>query len=241
MMESLIVGMGEVGESLYTALSPFYAIQTKDLEDKPVEECDVMHVCIRYSPDFLKTVWGYIAVAKPRLIDICTTVPPGTTEVFDDNAVHSTTRGLHPRLYDGLRTITKHIGGPRSDDVAAYYAVAGIPCVTHRLARTTEVAHLLNNISYGVNLAFADEMARVCRHYGVDYQEAVLRYTASHNDGFRRLDHESKCRPLLTPPGGRIGGHCVVQAAQMLRDSMADEGVEIGMSDMVAAYNGDDV
>lgn len=230
--------MGEVGRALYEVLNPFYEVHTKDLEDKPiVDGIEIMHVCIRHTTDleFSTTVRDYSGQYRPRLINICTTVPPGTTERFGCPAVHSTTRGLHPNLAKGLQTITKHIGGNCAEEVASYFRRARVPCITHKRAITTEVAHLLNNIAYGVNLMFADEMAKICRIYGVDYYEAVMRYTETNNQGFAALDHTSKCRMILTPPNGKIGGHCVVMSANMLVNHTEET---IPITEMLANFNG---
>lgn len=229
-MNTLIVGMGEVGRALQAVLSPHYKVYPKDLADATIPDgIEMMHVCIRHSDRFCDIVRGYAETYKPKLIDICTTVPPGTTGSFGSCAVHSTTRGLHPNLALGLKTITKHIGGPCSEAVADYFRVAGVRCVTHRRAVTTELAHLLNNIAYGTSLMFADEAAAICRQYGVDYSEAVMHYTRTNNEGFRALDHDSKCRMVLTPPGGRIGGHCVTQAARMLAPTLDCPAPQIGL------------
>lgn len=238
-MKSLVIGRGEVGKALVEILEPHYETYVKDLEEIELpERFDILHVCIRYSPDFLGVVRAYVDRFGPSIVNICSTVPPGTTERLGTNAVHSTTRGLHPNLVDGLRAHVKHIGGPKSDKVARYFAKAGIACHTHSRARTTELAHLLNNLSYGVNLMFADEMARICRQFGVDYYEAVMLYTETNNKGFERLDHRSKRRMILTPPGGHIGGHCIVQNAQILLPILEESGGNFPLVAAIAGYNG---
>ena len=105
-------------------------------------------------------------------------------------------------------------------------------CITHGKARTTETAHIINNSAYGVSLMFADEAARLCRHYGVDYREAVMKYTETHNRGFLDLDHPGLVRSILWPPGGRVGGHCVVQGASLIPD-----GLRGPLMSMLARYN----
>lgn len=217
-MRTLIIGAkGEVGKALSSILKRKYETYEKDIEEADIPEgLEIMHVCLRYSPDFLETVRHYIGLYKPRIINICTTVPPGTTSRIGKNAVHSTTRGLHPNLELGLRTFVKHIGGPYSELVADYFGKAGIRCVSHRRAETTELAHILDLYIYGVNVMAAQEAADLCRKYGVDYLQTVLAYGVTRNEGFSALDHESKCRMLLTPPNGPIGGHCVSQAAGLI-------------------------
>lgn len=223
-MNGLIIGYGEVGSAHAKILQSRYVTYAVDTQVDVPERLrpykdfvpEILHICFRYSKDFVALVHEYSAKYNPKYINVCTTCPPGTTQQLGALAVHSTTRGLHPNLVEGLKTIPKHVGGPESELVAKYFREAGIKCVTHPNATTTEVAHLCNNIAYGVNLMLADDLAQVCRHYGVDYYEAVMRYTQSNNEGFDKLGHRSKCRMILTPPQQRIGGHCVKQSAQLV-------------------------
>lgn len=231
--------MGEVGRALEEILKLQYEVYTKDVEESTEDipkGIEIMHVCLPYftmgHESFIRVLNGYVEQYRPIYIDVCSTVRPGTTSLYGPGAVHSTTRGLHPNLASGLRSIPKHIGGPAADVVAGYFKRAGVRCITHKKAITTEVAHILNNSAYGVSLMFADEMSRLCREYGVDYYEAVMRYTATHNTGFRALDHERLVRPILTPPNGKIGGHCVTQGASLIPEDKRGR-----LMDMLAHYN----
>ena len=213
--------MGEVGTALYKVLGRVHEIYGIDVQG-PFKETvipgaiEVMHVCIRYSEDFIATVNGYVDAHCPRIIDVCTTVPPGTTRKLGPIAVHSTTRGLHPNLSESLLTFIKHIGGPLSGELVPYFGKAGIRSVAYHRPETTELAHILYNAAYGVQLMFADEAYKLCRKYGVDYFETVIGYTTTGNKGFKKMDHDGKARMLVWPPGGKIGGHCVVQGAQLI-------------------------
>ena len=220
----LVVGAGEVGSALERVLSRAYTVYVKDVGPTEVPDgISTMHIALNYHAlgheAWVDIVSGYIKTYRPRLVDVCSTVAPGTTALLGINCVHSTTRGLHPNLEEGLSKIVKHVGGPRAEDLAREYAACGVRCITHGKAATTELAHLLNNSAYGVSLMFADEAERLCRHYGVDYYEAVMLYTQTHNRGFRDLDHPRLVRSILTPPYGRIGGHCVVQGAGLIPGS----------------------
>lgn len=216
-MDSLIIGAGEVGKSLGSVLGAVYSVGYKDLEPRDLpERVAVMHVCLRYSDDFLAVVKDYAKKCNPWIIDVCSTVPPGTTEKLGPTACHSTTRGLHPNLGESIKTFVKHIGGPKADELAGYYEKAGVKTLTHSNAKTTELAHILSNTLYGINLMAADEFQAICRNYGVDYTEAVLAYNKTSNEGYVKLGHPSKLRMLLTPPNGFIGGHCVRQGAALL-------------------------
>lgn len=237
-MNHAIIGLGEVGRALSSVLKKEFYVWEKDIEGRgsPRHPIEILHVCLNYqemgSMRFRAVVRSFQRWLKPRILDICSTVPPGTTEGFGGAAVHSTTRGLHPNLRSGLLTITKHVGGPKADVVAQEYLKVGVKCVTHANPRTTEIAHILNNAAYGVSLMFADEMAKLCREYGVDYFEAVMKYTATHNEGFIALDHPRFVRSILTPPNGKIGGHCVQPAAILIPKELRGK-----MLALLADYN----
>lgn len=234
-MRTLIIGYGEVGRAHARLLAPHYDVEVYDIVGRyaePKGTFDIMHICIRHDENFIQTVREYMGRYLPGIVNVCTTVPPGTCEQLGENVVHSTTRGLHPNLEVGLLNIRKHVGGPCAQEVSDYFEKAGIKCLTHARARETEVAHLLNNAAYGVNLVLADEMAKICREHGVDYLPSVMMYTQTHNTGYTALGHASKVRSILTPPGGRIGGHCVAMSAGMI--SM---GGETPLIERVARYN----
>lgn len=188
---------------------------------------------MRYSSEFLDACHLYIEGQSPKFVGVLTTVPPGTTVQVHPRAVHSTTRGLHPRLDESLLVIPKHYGGPDAVFFKTVFEEVGVPTGgTHRRAMTTEVAHVLNNVAYGANVALAEEMARVCRHYGVDYIEAVINYTQTNNLGYSKLDMDSKRRMVLTPPGAVIGGHCLNMSANLLPREIRGP-----IIDRVATYN----
>jgi UDP-N-acetyl-D-mannosaminuronate dehydrogenase len=244
MRKILIIGMGEVGTAHANLLArvPPFEVRGVDLHPERVPEAmrvtdenyqpDVLIIAIRYQPDFVATVTALIKKYRPQVINVLSTVPPGTCMEIGPQVSHSTTRGLHPHLEEGLLAIVKHVGGAAAAKIARVYEVAGMRCLTHALAKTTELAHILNNAAYGVSLMFADEMARLCREYGVDYFQAVMGYTVTNNEGFSALDQSTKVRMILTPPGGRIGGHCVRQSAALI-----PEGKRTPMLAALAKYN----
>lgn len=215
---NLILGGGEIG-SAYAQILDDVAVVDIDpakCKGKP-KKGGILHVCLRYTPDFEAIVRGAIADYKPRALNVMTTVPPGTTARFEPAlpAAHSTTRGLHPNLRESILTITKHIGGKGAQEVAKVFHGV-LPYVLHDHSKTTELAHILSNFLYATEIMAAEEMDKLCRAYGVDYFEAVELYSKTHNDGYRKMGLHSKYRPVLTPPHGRIGGHCVKLAPTLI-------------------------
>ena len=236
---TVIVGMGEVGKAHYELLSQIYPVLGVDLDATKCqtnmsyqpETAEVLLISVRFSDKFKDIVNENLEKYKPRILNILSTVPCGTTEQFGNLATHSTSRGAHPLLSEGLKKIKKFVGGGNSPELKIYFESAGIPCEIFRNSRTTELLHLLNNMAYGISIAFADEAQKLCRQYGVDYFH-FMKYTESNNTGFRALDMPTKMRTIATPPNGHIGGHCVVSSANLIPEELRTP-----MINILAHYN----
>lgn len=220
MNSSLILGVGEIGSAYYSILSQAYPTYKLDLRpelcsnDIP-ESVEILHVCLRYGQEFVPTVQNYINSHRPKIVNVMTTCPPGTTEKFGLLACHSTTRGLHPALCDFIKAMPKHIGGPQASELAKYFNGAGIECVTHARSRSTELLHIASNTQYAASVVFAAELEKLFRDYGVDWFD-FERYSHTHNVGYERMGYLSKFRPILHPPGFQIGGHCISQNSLLI-------------------------
>lgn len=239
-MKTLVVGYGEVGRAHFNILSKAYPgdVYYKDKDEQIFDSqdrhwfpngksFDLMLVAMQCDPKnmqpFIDAVVAYDKQFGPAIIDVLTTTPCGTIERIQEDIVaevnKSSVRGMHPHLDKFLLDIPKHIGGPSTPELRAYYEGAGITCVTHKKARTVEICHILNNFTYGVNIMAADECAKYCREYGVDYME-FLKYRESNNAGFIKSGFPSKVSPILYPSGGNIGGHCVKYAPTTIPDNI---------------------
>lgn len=227
-MNILIVGAGEVGSAHARILSRAHIVKMTDIIASKVPKemrldkkykPDLMLFAMRYDDKFFDACNSYFTGWGPPMIGVLSTVPVGTTRKISPFAFHSTTRGMHPRLDESLLVMPKHFGGPSAKAASQIFKLAGFPVpdsAIHQRAETTELAHILNNAAYGANIALAAEMEKICRFYGLDYTEVVMAYAKTNNAGFMKLDHPSKVRPVLTPPGKRIGGHCVVMSAGLV-------------------------
>lgn len=225
-MKSLILGVGEIGSAYHEILKPVYPDTYRldlipERSDKKLpKEVDILHVCLRYDEMWERLVENATRRFNPRLINVMSTVPPGETEKLGNSACHSTTRGLHPNLADFIMVTPKHIGGTKAEELAGYFIQAGLECVTHLKAKTTEAAHILSNLHYLTSIMFAREMESACRKWGVDYYDTVMRYSETHNQGYRKMGMSSKFRPIIHPPGDSIGGHCLVPNAKLIPEEM---------------------
>ena len=205
-MNILVIGAGEVGSAHAQILGddPTNKIWIEDtnpklreMDDLP-DHFDAMLVAIRHTEEFQSIVLNYFHKYSPHHLNILSTVPPGTSENVWFRACHSTTRGLHPDLTTGLRSIHKHIGGPDAEWFAELYELAGMKCVTHAKARTPET----------------------CGRIGlVSHWQPSIRLPST---GSRRTEH------LLSPPsirivddGGRVRGDgCRGQAASQRQEDL---------------------
>ncbi|PIN76094.1 hypothetical protein COV17_03290 [Candidatus Woesearchaeota archaeon CG10_big_fil_rev_8_21_14_0_10_36_11] len=225
MKNVLIVGFGEIGKSLFSVMNEKkkYTILTKDVEEIELhEDIDVMHVCIPYFDHFVDVVSKYIAMYNPKLTIIHSTVQPGTTKkIFTrTNAllVHSPVRGRHPHLEDGIKRFVKFIGptsveaGKRAKE---HFEEWGITAEVLHSAINTEVGKLLSTTYYAANIAFHQEMNRICIQFGADFKESVTRFNQTCT---MDIDHKIP-RPVMFP--GVIGGHCLLPNIDILRKDVS--------------------
>lgn len=223
-----ILGYGEIGSSLakvYLKHSD-YELVIKDLDRDDGLYClDVLNVCIPFksSDQFVDAVCKQIAESNPKLTIIHSTVLPGTTNIISDvtesSVVHSPVRGVHPNLYEGLMTFVKFIGADSvesEDEAIDHINSLGIETIGCSSSRTTELGKLLSTTYYGVVIAWHGEMKKICDEIGVSFDEAVTMFNETYNEGYTELGKENVIRPVLYPPDGSIGGHCVLPNAKLL-------------------------
>lgn len=142
------------------------------------------------------------------------TVPPGTTEARvgpvlertglvagrDFGLAHCPETVLPGNVIEELRTNERIVGGVGSDSTAAAVALYD-SFVDARIHTTTdpttaEFVKLVQNTFRDVNVALANETARIAHDYGVDSREAIGLANAH-----PRVD--------LLAPGPGVGGHCL--------------------------------
>jgi len=211
-MEDGILGLGEVGEAIQTFF-PNAHIKDKKFENFSLPEVKFLHVCIPYQEGFEE-----IVAAEPGIKIIHSTVPVGTTQKIP-NAVHSPIRGVHPNLDEGIGVFTKFVGADDKElgqKVAEHLSEAGMSVVLLNDSRTTELGKLLDTTYYGVCIEFHRYAKELCDKYGLNFERVMTDFNVSYNDGYTRLGMPNVVRPVLYPPKGDIGGHCVVQNTKYL-------------------------
>ena len=159
-----ILGYGEIGKSL----ARFYKDpKIKDLDrDDGLQGVDILHVCIPYNDKFVDIIKKEIKEIKPKLTIIHSTVAPGTTKKIGGMVVHSPVRGVHPHLYEGIKTFVKYIGADdkKAGEMAKKHLESlGIKTKLVYPSKTSELAKLLCTTYYGLCIAWHGEMNKICK------------------------------------------------------------------------------
>lgn len=218
-----ILGYGEVGQ----AIAKFYGsagspqAKIKDLNrDDGLKGVEILHICFPWKENFVKIVKKEIKKIKPKLTIIHSTIPPFTTKKIGGMVVHSPVRGIHPKLFEGIKTFVKYIGvdNKKAGELAKKHLESlGIKTKVFYPSITTEIGKLLDTSYYGVVIAWHGEMKKLCDRYKIDFEEAVTDFNKTYNEGYKRLGKPNVVRPVLYPPKGGIKGHCVCQNAEILK------------------------
>lgn len=215
-MKGLIIGAGEVGESLYYTLFPEKKEDIKIMDkDNQIQNqiFDILHICFPYSKDFVIQVQMYQNEYKPQYTVIHSTVPVGTSRLC--NAIHSPIIGIHPFLTASILAFTKFLGGEGASDVADYFRKSGIKVYLVDKSETTELMKLLDTTFYGICIEYTKEVKRQCKKFDIPFETWTL-YNDNYNKGYKSLGRPEFIRPNLIPIMGEIGGHCVLNNCEFL-------------------------
>ena len=157
----------------------------------------------------------YVVAAVKEVLNVCpdgativieSTVSPGTIDkyvrpVIDRpiNLVHAPERIIPGNMVYELLHNNRTIGADdkaTGEKVKEYYAsfCQGEIVVTD--IRTAEMTKVVENTFRAVNIAFANELARICRHDNMDVYE-IIRICNMHP------------RVNILQPGPGVGGHCI--------------------------------
>lgn len=232
--ESLIVGNGEVGSSLKKVLDKRKNKEKCGIIDKRDKnfknilkklECKTLHICFPYTKNFLKDSLKYLDLLQPELVIIHSTVPVGTTQalnllasltISNPQIAHSPVRGQHPHLVKSLTLFVKYVG---TEDKKTFNKVkremSNMSLKWFDNPKDTELGKILSTSYYGMIISWHREMVKFCKHFNVDFENAVTDFNKSYNAGYKKL-RPNVIRPVLYPPKDKIGGHCITQNAKML-------------------------
>ena len=219
-MTDIILGMGEVGETLFDLLvdRKFDCIGI-DLDDSKcknyteneiIENPQYLHVCLPGELEkFTDIVIEWINKIKNiQVVVIHSTVKPGTTKTIQERSsipiLFSPVRGVHRRFLDDIKKYTKFISSDKENidpkiklDLEKRFKKIDWMSTT----KTAELAKILVDTTYyGWLINYAQITKMICEKEGIDFDEMWK---------FADEIHENLGnRPKMYP--GIIGGHCVI-------------------------------
>ena len=232
-MTDVILGMGEVGETLFNLLvdRKFDCIgidldnsKCKNYtENKIIENPQYLHVCLPGElTGFTDIVVNWINKIKNiKVVIIHSTVKPGTTktiqEKFSMPILFSPVRGVHKRFLNDIKKYTKFISfdGAEIDskiriDLEKRFEKIDWMSTT----KTAELAKILVDTTYyGWLINYAQITKMICEKENVDFDE-MWKFADEIQENLGN-------RPKMFP--GIIGGHCVIPNLNLIEN----ENIEI--------------
>jgi UDP-N-acetyl-D-mannosaminuronate dehydrogenase len=238
-MSVSILGFGEVGSALYQVyreknIKPKVLDPYKNKHDD-ISSCSVLNVCIpcKQETKFVNDVVNSAQLnTNLKLIIIHSSILLGIVEKLHEklegvHVVHSPIRGVHPNLYEGIKTFAKFVGHMESDPQGGELAKKHLESIGLKTIittnKTTILLKLLSTTYYGMCIAFTEDMGRICDKENIDFN-MISEWTSTYNNGYRALGKENVMRPDLfrIEDGKHIGGHCVIPNTELLKKMYPD-------------------
>jgi len=219
-MTDIILGMGEMGETLFDLLvdRKFDCVGIdldntkckKYSENEVIKNPEYLHVCLPGElTEFTNIVLNWMDKIKNiQVVIIHSTVKPGTTKIIQEKSsipiLFSPVRGVHRRFLNDIKKYTKFISfdGIEIDskikiDLENRFEKIDWMSTT----KTAELAKILVDTTYyGWLINYAQITKMICEKENVDFDEMWK---------FADEIHENLGnRPKMFP--GIIGGHCVI-------------------------------
>jgi len=219
-MTDIILGMGEVGETLFDLLVErgidcvgidLDSSKCKNYsENTIIENLEYLHVCLPGElSQFVDITVNWInKIEGIKVVVVHSTVKPGTTKSIQEKLnipiLFSPVRGVHKRFLDDIKKYTKFISSDDKQvdskikiDLEKRFEKVNWMSTT----KTAELAKILVDTTYyGWLINYAQITKMICEKEGVDFDEMWK---------FADEIHENLGnRPKMYP--GIIGGHCVI-------------------------------
>ena len=219
-MTDIILGMGEVGETLFDLLvdRKFDCVGIdldntkckKYSENEVIRNPEYLHVCLPGElTGFTDIVLNWIhKIKNVQVVIIHSTVKPGTTKIIQEKSsipiLFSPVRGVHRRFLNDIKKYTKFIS---FDDIEINSKIKiDLENRFEKIdwmstTKTAELAKILVDTTYyGWLINYAQITKMICEKENIDFDEMWK---------FADEIHENLGnRPKMFP--GIIGGHCVI-------------------------------
>ncbi|MCA9827256.1 MAG: NAD-binding protein [Nitrosopumilus sp.] len=231
-MTDIILGMGEVGKTLFNLLvernfdcvgiDSDHSKCENYLENSTIHNPEYLHVCIPGELiDFIHVTLNWInKIQGLKIVLIHSTVKPGTTKKIQEKSkipiLFSPVRGVHRRFLEDIKKYTKFVSsddkkiGPKiKADLEKRFQKIEWMSTT----KTAELAKILVDTTYyGWLINYAQITKMICEKEGIDFDEMWK---------FADEIHENLGnRPKMYP--GIIGGHCVIPNLNLIEDENLD-------------------
>ena len=158
---------------------------------------------------------SYVVAAVKEVLKVCpkgativveSTISPGTIDKYvrpiidkDINLAHAPERIIPGNMVHELIHNNRTIGADSrevGEKVKQYYSTFCQGEIVVTDIRTAEMTKVVENTYRAVNIAFANELSRICRHDNMDVYE-IIRICNMHP------------RVNILQPGPGVGGHCI--------------------------------
>ena len=188
----------------------------------PKADLYVVAVPTPYDKESKKIDPSYVISATESVMDVCdsgaivvieSTIAPGTIDNFvrpvvegrgfaigeDIHLVHAPERIIPGNMIRELKNNSRTVGADSLDvaetvkEVYASFCEAEIVCTD---IRSAEMSKVVENTFRDINIAFANELAKICRADNMDVNEII-----------RISNHHPRVNILSPGPG--VGGHCI--------------------------------
>lgn len=217
-MTDAVLGMGEVGSTLFALLSErgincvgidSDESKCRDYSPQAVKNVEFLHVCVPGGlTNFVEIVTEQARVLSvTKAIVVHSTVRPGTTRKIQDDlqipVLFAPARGVHRRFLQDMKRYTKFLSADVKipEDVGSGIDVRFRKVRWMSSTKTAELAKILVDTTYyGWLINYAQITKMICDREGIDFDEMWE---------FADEIHELLGnRPKMYP--GVIGGHCVI-------------------------------
>ena len=226
-MTDIILGMGEVGETLFDLLvdRKFDCVgidldnsKCKNFTEKEViKNPEYLHVCLPGELEkFTDIVVDWINKIKNiQVVIVHSTVKPGTTKIIQEKSsipiLFSPVRGIHKRFLKDIKKYTKFISfdGEEIDlkiknDLKNRFEKIDWISTT----KTAELAKILVDTTYyGWLINYAQITKMICEKENIDFDE-IWKFADEIHENLGN-------RPKMFP--GIIGGHCVIPNLDLVK------------------------
>ena len=224
-MTDIILGMGEVGSTIYELLTErgikcvgidSDQSKSRNYNDSEIENQEFLHICLPGELDeFDKVSLNRIKSLKNlKAVIVHSTVKPETTKKIQNNTelpvFYSPVRGVHRRFLEDMKRYTKFIATDLDkikDEIKLEIEKRFQKIQWMTSTKTAEMAKILVDTTYyGWLINYAQITKMICDKEGIDYDEMWK---------FADEIHEFLGnRPKMYP--GIIGGHCVIPNLKLI-------------------------